>query len=229
MAWTRFSLRSRAKTASKKRERGATLTEYAFLGSLVVVASLGAITLLEDESGSYLVDTGSDIGVPRAFAADIDPDLPDSPPWLTVPPPPSTLPPPPAGTPVYQGSIRGLNSTSNCYEVDSPATNDSVTNREPCDASTTQNLEMYGTLTVIDEIIWVDNPGYCLTSDTASSNRAVLKTCDGTDSQRWDVTDNGGNLTFESRDRPGKCIRSTGEGLKIRDCNTNDNTKFFVP
>ena len=48
------------------------------------------LALLQDESGSYLADTGSDIGQPRELAADIDPDLPTPPPWLTQPPPPTT-------------------------------------------------------------------------------------------------------------------------------------------
>ena len=93
MAWHRPLLRRRD-ARSRRHQRGATLSEYAILASLVVVVSIGAITLLEDESGSYLEATGSDVGSPRALAADIDPDLPEPPPWLAVPPAPTTTVPP---------------------------------------------------------------------------------------------------------------------------------------
>ncbi len=71
-------------------ERGATLSEYALIMSLVTVTSIGALSLLQTAAGDYLQDTGSDIGTPRDLAIDIDPDLPDTPAWLSQPPPPTT-------------------------------------------------------------------------------------------------------------------------------------------
>lgn len=75
---------------ARRGERGATLTEYGLLVALVVVAALGGIGQLQDESGSYLVETGSDVGQPRELAADMSADLPDEPAWLPQPPAPTT-------------------------------------------------------------------------------------------------------------------------------------------
>ncbi len=74
----------------RRGERGATLTEYGLVVALVVVAALGGIGQLQDESGSYLVETGSDVGQPRELAADMSADLPDEPDWLPQPPAPTT-------------------------------------------------------------------------------------------------------------------------------------------
>ena len=74
----------------RRGERGATLTEYGLIVALVVVAALGGIGQLQDESGSYLVETGSDVGQPRELAADMSADLPDEPDWLPQPPAPTT-------------------------------------------------------------------------------------------------------------------------------------------
>jgi hypothetical protein len=60
------------------------------LASLVVVTSIGGIARLQDQSGSYLVDTGSAVGTPQELAADLNYDLPEPPSWLTQPPPPTT-------------------------------------------------------------------------------------------------------------------------------------------
>ncbi|MGF1597026.1 MAG: Flp family type IVb pilin, partial [Acidimicrobiales bacterium] len=91
MAWSTLTSQGprRARQAGDRgHERGATFTEYALVTSVVLVGALGALTMLEDESGSYLEDTGSDIAVPRELAADLDVDLPDPPDWLAAPPPP---------------------------------------------------------------------------------------------------------------------------------------------
>ncbi|MEZ5406395.1 MAG: ricin-type beta-trefoil lectin domain protein [Acidimicrobiales bacterium] len=74
----------------RRGERGATLTEYGLIVALVVVASLGGIMQLQDESGSYLVQTGSDVGQPRELAAEMSADLPEEPDWLPQPPAPTT-------------------------------------------------------------------------------------------------------------------------------------------
>ncbi|MEL7157185.1 MAG: RICIN domain-containing protein [Actinomycetota bacterium] len=71
-------------------DRGATLSEYALIVSVVVTATIAVIALVEDQSGSYLVESGSSIGEPRGLAADYGLADPVSPPWLTQPPPPTT-------------------------------------------------------------------------------------------------------------------------------------------
>lgn len=66
----------------KPSERGATLAEYAIILSLVVGATVLAISQLTETSGDYLSTTGQDIGEPRERIADMDRDLPDPPAWL---------------------------------------------------------------------------------------------------------------------------------------------------
>lgn len=74
----------------QRSQRGATLTEYALLVSLVVVTSIGAIQRLQTQSGSYLVATGSDVGTPQPLAAQLVTSVPVTPVWLTQPPAPTT-------------------------------------------------------------------------------------------------------------------------------------------
>ena len=66
----------------EKKQRGATLVEYALVTALFLTASLGAFTYLTRESGEYLVDTGSQIGEPRDRISDIDHNLPAPPAWV---------------------------------------------------------------------------------------------------------------------------------------------------
>ena len=68
-----------------RRERGATLAEYALVFSLIVIGSLFAIEALTDTSSSYLSSTGDDIGSPREHIEDMSDDLPDPPVWITNP------------------------------------------------------------------------------------------------------------------------------------------------
>lgn len=65
-----------------RRQRGATLAEYALVFALIVVVSLLAVDNLTTTSGTYLSVTGDDIGEPRERIANMDPDLPDPPAWL---------------------------------------------------------------------------------------------------------------------------------------------------
>ena len=71
--------------SDQRRERGATLVEYALIFALIVVSSLFAIDALTDSSGSYLSSTGNDIGQPRDHIEDMSNDLPDPPVWITNP------------------------------------------------------------------------------------------------------------------------------------------------
>ena len=71
--------------ADQKRERGATLVEYALVFTLIVVGTLFAIDALTTSSGSYLSSTGNDIGEPRERIENMSDDLPDPPAWITNP------------------------------------------------------------------------------------------------------------------------------------------------
>lgn len=69
----------------RRRERGASLVEYALVFALIVIGSLFAIDALTDTSGSYLSSTGDDIGEPREHIENMSNDLPDPPTWITNP------------------------------------------------------------------------------------------------------------------------------------------------
>ena len=47
-------------------ERGASATEYALVVALLVVATLAAITTLTSSAQDVLIETGNDVGTPRA-------------------------------------------------------------------------------------------------------------------------------------------------------------------
>ena len=55
---------TQAPRTRRRRERGATLVEYALMLSLVVVSALAVLQSLEDNSAEYLNETGSEIGRP---------------------------------------------------------------------------------------------------------------------------------------------------------------------
>lgn len=210
-------------------ERGATLTEYAFLVSVVVVGSIGAIAFLEDGSGSYLVDTGSDIGVPRELAADLDPDLPDPPPWLTQPPPPTTAPPIPTyptGSVVHQGAMSSLTNPTECFDVRDPGVLGSTTKRVPCSGGLDQDMVTTGTGGVVAiQFSEPPNDTLCVASETDGVKRVKLQPCDGTDQQLWTVTDNGGSFTFTSVDT-GDCLAENGAGLLREPCDGSSLQRF---
>ncbi len=51
--------------SSPRRQRGATLTGYALTMAVMVVAAMGSMALLEDNSETFLTDSGTNIGEPR--------------------------------------------------------------------------------------------------------------------------------------------------------------------
>ena len=83
--------RGRAQVApDRDGERGATFSEYSLILVALVTVTLGVVAMLEEGSSSYLVDAGSDIGIPRSLAADYGIDPPVTPPTLPQPPAPPT-------------------------------------------------------------------------------------------------------------------------------------------
>ncbi len=66
-------------------DRGATTIEYAMALALMLLSSLAALNSLTTASGSYLSQTGDDIGEPPERVAAISPSLPDPPSWVTAP------------------------------------------------------------------------------------------------------------------------------------------------
>ncbi|MEM7341421.1 MAG: RICIN domain-containing protein [Actinomycetota bacterium] len=91
LAW--FATQARSSTRSHLRrsaERGATLVEYALVASLLLSATVGVITVIEDEAGSYLAATAEDIGEPRSLIDEYNFTGGGTFPTLTQPPAPTT-------------------------------------------------------------------------------------------------------------------------------------------
>ena len=56
----------RCRTTTPPNERGASATEYALIVALMVVATLAAISSLSSAAETVLIQTGDDVGTPRA-------------------------------------------------------------------------------------------------------------------------------------------------------------------
>jgi len=63
-------------------QRGASLVEYSLALALILVITLAAVTSLTEGSGTYLSQTGNDIGRAPDHVADLEPSLPDPPDWV---------------------------------------------------------------------------------------------------------------------------------------------------
>lgn len=59
--------------------------EYALALALVLLLTIGALSSLTTGSGTYLSQTGTDIGSPPEHIADLEPSLPDAPSWIGSP------------------------------------------------------------------------------------------------------------------------------------------------
>lgn len=87
-----------------RTERGATAVEYALGIALVVVVTVGAVQLLEDESGERLNDEGTTIGQPAGDSRGVLPGGLGSP-----------LPPPSGNTPPSASITSGSCSGRSCF------------------------------------------------------------------------------------------------------------------
>lgn len=244
----------RAGLGRRRPERGATFSEYALLASMVVVASIGAISLLQDESGSYLVDTGSDIGTPRELASDIDPDLPEPPSWLTQPPPPTTTttaaptttttasttsssstssssatsttaPSYPTGSVIHQGPMSSVSESTKCFQVKDPGIVGSEVEVNGCNGpDPTQELQTVGDPATVAIQFTEAINSGLCIADNGSTN-VVMATCDGNDWQLFDVVDNGGSYTFVNR-ATGRCLRQGDNWLEVDACDSDSDQAF---
>jgi hypothetical protein len=221
------------------------------LASLVVVVSIGAISFLEDESGSYLVETGSDVGTPRELAADIDPDLPDPPAWLSVPPAPTTTTTTIATTTTMATTTTSaVATTTTAVATTTTAVSypvGLVTNqgymhsrRDPNRCFDAQSPGVTGSSIKASTCVgaWAQeiktvgdastvalqftDPPNASMCFSESSGSVVLAPCDGQPWQLFTVHDRGsGRFVFESQSSPGQCLHSHSNGLILKNCNFN--------
>ena len=216
------SKRSDGPRRDRASERGATLTEYALLAALVVVVGIGAITALEGESGSFLTETGSDIGTPREFAADIDPDLPEAPDWLAPPPPPVVDHP--EGAVLMSGAMSTV-ADPNCYLVDTPGTVGSTVSRQPCAGNLIEGIG------AVPEVAFqftdIANDGLCLTVDTVDPTRIVMNDCDGSARQHFTWIDGGGGSRIFTSVATGECLNGDVL-LAMLPCDGSDLQKILL-
>lgn len=178
---------SPARRSRRGAERGATLSEYALIMSLILTVSIGVITLLEDQSGSYLVDTGSDIGAPRGLAADFGLDDPATPPWLTQPPAPTTT----TSTTTPVGSTISPRHSGLCLGIEADSTADGAEiHQQTCSGATSQQWTITDVGGGYSEIQNV-NSGLCVDVDggsTANGAGLIQWTCHGGTNQQLTIS-----------------------------------------
>ena len=227
------------------------------LVAVVVVTSIGALSLLEEESGSYLIDTGSDIGTPRELAADLDPDLPTAPAWLTQPPPPTTTTTAPPTT--TTSSTPSSSSSSSSSSTPSSSTSSSTTAppaaivfqgpvSNPLDASQCYEARDPGiagsvirdrncnggdeqvivaTGTATEVVITFNNAANAGFCFQEDGGRVILASCDGSDKQIFDVVDNGDGTDTLISRSSGLCVAGEGR-LRLFACDGNATQKFAL-
>lgn len=240
-----FRVHRRRPSAS---ERGASLSEYALILSLFVTATAASIGLIEDRSGSFLVDSGSRIGEPPPLAADYGLADPVTPPWLTQPPPPttttttttttsttttstSTTTAPSAGlviNPVHSGLCLGVEAAGNF--------NGARVLQETCTGATSQQWQMVDLGTGYFEFRAVHS-GKCLdVSGVSTSPGAYVHTwdCIDGDNQKWAISSHpagGSRLTVL---HSGQCLdisggsTAPGEAAIQWTCHTGSNQGFTI-
>ena len=191
------------------RERGATLIEYALILALLVGSTIGVILLLEDNSGSFLEQAGSDIGTPRGLAADFGLDESATPSWLTQPPAPAVYP---TGSELVSGNMGSELNANLCFQAATPGTNGSlVDGGVSCSGGAAQEVVVTGTGTVAG--IYFDSDSTRCVTDSGAY--VTLEPCLDTDVQIWDLEIITGGpytiYTFHSRST-GNCVNDAHPG-----------------
>lgn len=220
----------------RRGERGATLTEYGFVVALVVVAAMGGIMQLQDESGSYLVETGSDVGQPRELAADMSADLPDEPDWLPQPPAPTTTTTAPTTTSTTVATTAATAATSSTTAGPSSTTSTTAaaTTTTTAAATTTTTAAAYPTGAVIyegamysdrhnSECYQVENPGQVGSSISRHN-------CDNGNDQKLAAVGSATVVALKWTDAPnaGLCVSAGAAEATMATCNGSTAQLFTV-
>lgn len=212
---------------ARRGERGATLTEYGLIVALVVVAALGGIGQLQDESGSYLVETGSDVGQPRELAADMSADLPDEPNWLPQPPAPTTT----TTAPTTTTTVATTASTTATTAASSTSTTAATTTTTASTTSTT--AAAYPTGAVIydgpmrsqrhtGDCYQIENPGQL----SSSTDRV---SCNGNNSQKIQAVGTATQVAIRwTSVSPGHCLQENNTTVWMKSCAAGNNQQFGV-
>lgn len=217
---------------ARRGERGATLTEYGLIVALVVVAALGGIGQLQDESGSYLVETGSDVGQPRELAADMSADLPDEPNWLPQPPAPTTTT---TAAPTTTTTVATTASTTATTAASTTSTTAAATTTSTTAApTTTTTAAAYPVGAVIyqgamysdrhdDECYQVKNPGQVGSSISRHN-------CDNGNDQKLAAVGSATVVALKWTDSPnaGLCVSAGASKATMATCNGSSAQLFTV-
>ena len=214
---------------SMASERGASLSEYAILIALVVVASLGAISLLQSRSEAEFERTAEDIGTPREFAPDISTDLPDPPDWIAQPPAPTTTTAPP---PLHSGKILASGAAQSdaapgiCFSPTGPGQAGSPISEVVCDGSNGQLVSLVGDATVAT-VQFGDpaNAGMCLTQ---AATGMELHPCNSSASQLFDLTSTATGSLVLTNQSSGQCLQAGTGVMSVGVCDQNLGQSFVL-
>ncbi len=220
-------------THPRRGERGATLTEYGLVVSLVVVAAFGGIMQLQDESGSYLVETGSDVGQPRELAAEMSPDLPEEPNWLPQPPAPTTTTTAPTTTSTTAATTSTTGATTTSTTAATTSTTGATTTSTTA-ATTSTTAASYPVGAVIyqgamysdrhgGECYQVHNPGQVGSSISRHN-------CDNGNDQKIAAVGSATVVALKWTDTPnaGLCVSAGATKATMATCNGSSAQLFTV-
>jgi len=199
--------------------------------ALVVVAAMGGIMQLQDESGSYLVETGSDVGQPRELAADLSADLPDEPDWLPQPPPPTTT----TTAPTTTSTVATTAPTSSTTAAPSSSTSTTAATTTSTTAATTSTTAAsYPSGAVIyqgpmysdrheSECYQVENPGQVGSSISRHN-------CDNGNDQKLAAIGSATVVALTWTDAPnaGLCVSAGSSKATMATCNGSAAQLFTV-
>ncbi len=202
--------------------------------SLVVVAAMGGIMQLQDESGSYLVETGSDVGQPRELAADMNPDLPEEPNWLPQPPAPTTTTTAPTTTSTAAATTSTTSAATTSTTAAATTSTTAATSTSTTAATTSTTASSYPVGAVIyqgpmysdrheDECYQVKNPGQVGSSIERHN-------CDNGNNQKIAAVGSATVVALKWTDTPnaGLCVSAGASEATMATCNGTSAQLFTV-
>lgn len=191
----------------QRSQRGATLTEYALLVSLVVVTAIGAVQRLQTQSGSYLVATGSDVGTPQPLAAQLVTSVPVTPVWLTQPPAPTTT------TTIATTTTTVATTTTTASTTSTTA----ATTTSTTTSTTTATSYPTGGIIYQGAMYSQRHTGDCyqIESPYNAGASTVRASCTGANSQKIQAVGTSGQVALTWTNNSGLCLAASGTTTNV--------------
>ena len=242
--------RSNRPEQNRRSERGATLVGYALTLATMVVVALGSLTVLQDNSETFLVGTGNDIGTARLSAAEAAnatqaiyaggnsagngsySGSPTNPIITNTGPtgPSNTFSSTASSQEIGELFLENAAGVQFCSQLSSPAS--VVLQQCPTSGPVAQQFERL--LDGSPQFTYISaGAGLCVArdgnGDIASLDAVVVKPCDNTDEfQQWD---DAGSDQFQDPKNTGRCLHveggiANGNELGTRVCDNSDLQDF---